>query len=73
MARVIKCGIIISGVKIPMTVPVTTQIYPCEGEGCVAQHKRSFYIPPEHQQETPLPTEDGVYIEEREPITYFVK
>merc|ERR1711915_242109 len=51
--------------KIPMTAPVTMRIFPGEGPDCESNFTMSFYIPSDMQEDPPLPTEDRVYIEER--------
>merc|ERR1711915_830503 len=52
--------------KIPMTAPVTMKIIPGEGPNGESNFTMSFYIPSDMQEDPPLPTEDRVYIEERE-------
>merc|ERR1711915_396407 len=52
--------------KIPMTSPVTYRILPGEGPNCESNYTMSLYIPSDLQEDPPLPTEDRVYIEERE-------
>ena len=42
-----------------MTAPVTLRIIPGEGPNCES------YIPAAFQEDTPTPTDSGVYIEER--------
>ena len=51
--------------KIPMTAPVTMRILPGEGPNCESNFTMSFYIPSDMQMDTPQPTEELVYIEER--------
>merc|ERR1719400_2219538 len=53
------------GIKIPMTAPVTDRIIPGVGPNCESNFTRSFYIPMDFQENTPLPTGADVYIEER--------
>merc|ERR1712098_86779 len=52
-------------VKIPMTAPVSMRILPGEGPNCESNFTKSFFIPADFQNETPLPTDSLVYIEER--------
>jgi hypothetical protein len=52
--------------KIPMTAPVTMRILPGEGPNCESNFTMSFYISSDMQMDTPQPTEELVYIEERE-------
>ena len=51
--------------KIYMTAPVTLRIIPGEGPNCESNNTMSFYIPAAFQEDTPTPTDPGVYIEER--------
>ena len=51
--------------KIPMTAPVSLRIIPGEGPNCESNFTMSFYIPSDLQENSPLPLESTVYIEER--------
>eukprot|EP00088_Acartia_fossae_P018086 TRINITY_DN20396_c0_g1_i5.p1 TRINITY_DN20396_c0_g1~~TRINITY_DN20396_c0_g1_i5.p1 ORF type:complete len:194 (+),score=37.65 TRINITY_DN20396_c0_g1_i5:29-610(+) len=51
--------------KIPMTAPVSFRIIPGEGPNCEGNYTMSFFIPTFLQENTPLPTDPEVYIEER--------
>uniref|UniRef100_A0A8C5QFR5 Uncharacterized protein n=1 Tax=Leptobrachium leishanense TaxID=445787 RepID=A0A8C5QFR5_9ANUR len=59
-------------VKIDMTVPVTTFIQPGEGPACESSLTMSFFIPNEHQEEPPKPSDVNVFIEERPQMTVYV-
>ena len=52
-------------IKIPMTAPVSLRIIPGEGPNCESNFTMSFYIPSDLQENSPLPLESSVYIEER--------
>uniref|UniRef100_A0A8C5QFX2 Heme-binding protein 1 n=2 Tax=Leptobrachium leishanense TaxID=445787 RepID=A0A8C5QFX2_9ANUR len=60
-------------VKIDMTVPVTTFIQPGEGPACESSLTMSFFIPNEHQEEPPKPSDVNVFIEERPQMTVYVR
>ena len=51
--------------KIDMTAPVSMRIIPGEGPNCESNYTMSFYIPAVFQEDTPTPTGNQVYIEER--------
>ena len=51
--------------KIPMTAPVSLRIIPGEGPNCESNFTMSFYIPSDLQENSPLPLDSTVYIEER--------
>jgi len=53
------------GMKIDMTAPVTYRIIPGEGPNCESNFTMSFFVPMSLQENTPLPLDDLVYIEER--------
>eukprot|EP00088_Acartia_fossae_P007128 TRINITY_DN13314_c0_g1_i2.p1 TRINITY_DN13314_c0_g1~~TRINITY_DN13314_c0_g1_i2.p1 ORF type:complete len:201 (-),score=36.77 TRINITY_DN13314_c0_g1_i2:115-696(-) len=53
------------GVKIPMTAPVTLRILPGEGPNCEGNFTMSFFIPMAFQENTPVPNNPDIYIEER--------
>ena len=61
------------GMKIPMTAPVSFRILPGEGPNCESNFTLSFYIPSNLQENTPLPLDSAVYIEERAPIKVAAK
>uniref|UniRef100_A0A8B9C8X2 HEBP2 protein n=1 Tax=Anser brachyrhynchus TaxID=132585 RepID=A0A8B9C8X2_9AVES len=54
--------------KIDMTVPVTCLVK----HGC-ADFKVSFFVPFEHQDSPPQPTDSDVFIEERKTAAVFVR
>ncbi|KAM8946402.1 heme-binding protein 2 [Pelodytes ibericus] len=60
-------------VKIEMTAPVTTFIQPGAGPACESSITVSFYIPSEHQNEPPKPTDANIFIEERPKTTVYVR
>uniref|UniRef100_A0A8C2UF34 Uncharacterized protein n=1 Tax=Coturnix japonica TaxID=93934 RepID=A0A8C2UF34_COTJA len=55
-------------IKIDMTVPVTCLVK----SGC-ADYKISFFVPFEHQDSPPQPTDSDVFIEERKAVAIFVR
>ncbi|XP_063299349.1 heme-binding protein 2 [Pelobates fuscus] len=59
--------------KIDMTVPVTTFIQPGEGPACESNLTISFFVPFEHQDNPPKPTDESVFIEERPQMTAYVR
>ena len=59
-------------VKIPMTAPVSVLIEPGSGPNCESTFTMAFYIPSAFEEDTPVPTDPDVSIEERpEFTTYF--
>ncbi|CAL1529090.1 unnamed protein product [Lymnaea stagnalis] len=59
-------------VTIEMTVPVTIKVEPGEGPACETTFTESFYIPVEHQENPPAPTNTNVFIETRPELTVYV-
>ncbi|XP_056422633.1 heme-binding protein 2 [Hyla sarda] len=59
--------------KVEMTAPVTTYIEPGAGPACESTITVSFYIPPEHQENPPKPTESNVFVTERPQMTVYVR
>lgn len=59
--------------KIDMTAPVATKILPGAGPNCENTFTTSFYIPPEHQDNPPKPTNPDVFIEDRPAMDVYVK
>ncbi|VDI73994.1 Hypothetical predicted protein [Mytilus galloprovincialis] len=59
--------------KIDMTAPVSTKILPGAGPNCENTFTTSFYIPPEHQDNPPKPTNPDVFIEDRPAMDVYVK
>lgn len=54
------------GIKIDMTAPVSTQIFPGAGPFCKSNFIVSFYVPEEYQYPNPAPptpTEEDVWVE----------
>ncbi|XP_069829848.1 heme-binding protein 2 [Dendropsophus ebraccatus] len=60
-------------VKVDMTAPVNTYTQPGAGPTCESTMTVSFYIPPEHQEDPPKPSESNVFITERPQITVYVR
>jgi len=59
-------------VAIKMTVPVSTQI--SKGQGVKTwKHRMCFYLGKEHQDNPPQPTDDQVFIEDREGMTILTR
>jgi len=52
------------GVKIAMTAPVKTKVEPGVGPNCESNFTTSFFVPKSKWENTPVPTGDGVYLEE---------
>ncbi|KAG8582901.1 hypothetical protein GDO81_008219 [Engystomops pustulosus] len=60
-------------VKVDMTAPVTTYIEPGAGPSCESTITVSFYIPTEHQDDPPKPSESNVFVTERPETTVYVR
>jgi hypothetical protein len=60
-------------IKIPMTAPVSIFIDPGAGPNCESTFSMAFFIPAEFQEDTPLPTDPDVSIEEREEIKVYAR
>ena len=60
-------------VKIPMTAPVTTLIEPGDGPNCESTFTMAFYVPPAFQEDTAIPTDSSVLIEERPEFKVFAR
>ncbi|KAK7101865.1 heme-binding protein 2-like [Littorina saxatilis] len=58
--------------KVDMTAPVTTWVDPGAGPNCESSFTVSFYIPTEHQEDPPKPTNPLVFIEDRPEFTAYV-
>lgn len=56
-----------------MTAPVATKIVPGAGPNCENTFTVSFYIPTEHQENPPKPTDQDVFIEEWPEMHVYVK
>ncbi|MBN3306049.1 heme-binding protein 2 [Amia ocellicauda] len=59
--------------KIEMTAPVTCLVDPGAGPFCETTFTTSFYVPEEHQADTPKPSDPDVFIEDRKTLTVFVR
>ena len=66
-------SLLISEMKVDMTSPVTTKILPGEGPNCENTFTVSFYIPPLHQENPPVPTNPEVFIEKRASMNVWVR
>lgn len=60
-------------VKIPMTAPVSVLIEPGSGPNCESTFTMAFYIPSAFEEDTPVPTDPDVSIEERPEFTTYVR
>ncbi|XP_063773498.1 heme-binding protein 2 isoform X2 [Pseudophryne corroboree] len=60
-------------VKVEMTAPVTTYVEPGAGPACESTFTISFYIPTEHQDDPPQPSESSVFVTERPGTTVYVR
>lgn len=59
-------------VKINMTAPVRVHVSAGEGPFCKSSFKVSFFVPFDHQDEPPTPTNADVFIENIPAATYYV-
>ncbi|KAI1897252.1 hypothetical protein AGOR_G00081400 [Albula goreensis] len=59
--------------KVEMTAPVTCLVNPGDGPACESNFTVSFYIPEQHQDNPPKPTDPEVFVEERKEFTVFVR
>ncbi|XP_071832451.1 heme-binding protein 2-like [Apostichopus japonicus] len=60
--------------KMDMTVPVIAKVIPTgDGEGMNADYTYSFFIPFEHQENTPAPSSDDVFLEEMPAFEAYVR
>ena len=62
-----------SEVKVEMTAPVTGRVDPGAGPACESQFTVSFFIPEEHQETPPEPSDPLVFVEHREEFTAYVR
>ncbi|XP_039980372.1 heme-binding protein 2 isoform X1 [Xiphias gladius] len=60
-------------VKVEMTAPVTCRVDPGAGPACESQFTVSFYIPEEHQENPPEPSDPEVFVENRKEFTAYVR
>ena len=56
-----------------MTAPVLTKVIPGEGPNCESRFITSFYIPEEHQESPPTPTNPEVFIEKHPEQSFYVR
>lgn len=54
-----------------MTAPVITRIVPGAGPNCESTFTVSFYIPPAHQAEPPVPSSKDVFVEDFPEMTLY--
>ena len=59
--------------KVEMTAPVTCRVDPGAGSACESQFTVSFYIPEEHQDYPPEPSQPEVFVENRKEFTAYVR
>ncbi|KAM5163752.1 heme-binding protein 2 isoform 1-T2 [Mantella aurantiaca] len=59
--------------SVNMTSPVTTYVQPGEGSSSESTFTISFYIPSEHQNDPPKPSESNVFIAERPETIVYVR
>ncbi|XP_040016358.1 heme-binding protein 2 [Gasterosteus aculeatus] len=62
-----------NNVKVEMTAPVTCRVAPGAGPACESQFTVSFYIPEEHQENPPEPSDPEVFVEHRKEFTAYVR
>nr|XP_061806410.1 heme-binding protein 2-like [Nerophis lumbriciformis] len=60
-------------VKVEMTAPVTCHVDPGAGPACETNFTVSFYIPEEHRDATPQPSNPDVFVEQRDEFTAYVR
>ncbi|KAK9531551.1 hypothetical protein VZT92_010970 [Zoarces viviparus] len=60
-------------VKVEMTAPVTCRVDPGAGPACESQFTVSFYVPEEHQDNPPEPSDPEVFLENRKEFTAYVR
>ncbi|CAJ1078404.1 heme-binding protein 2-like [Xyrichtys novacula] len=60
-------------VKVEMTAPVSGRVDPGAGPACESQFTVSFYIPEEHQENPPEPSDPEVFVEHRKEFTAYVR
>lgn len=56
-----------------MTAPVSCRVDPGAGPACESQFTVSFYIPEEHQENPPEPSDPDVFVEHRKEFTAYVR
>ncbi|XP_071388382.1 heme-binding protein 2 [Centroberyx affinis] len=60
-------------VKVPMTAPVTCLVQPGAGPACESTFTVSFYVPEEHQDAPPQPSDPQVFLDDRKEFTVYVR
>ncbi|XP_036942098.1 heme-binding protein 2 [Acanthopagrus latus] len=60
-------------VKVEMTAPVSCRVDPGAGPTCESQFTMSFYVPEEHQENPPEPSDPDVFVEHRKEFTVYVR
>lgn len=75
MSRVFSVCVLFvpSEVKVEMTAPVTVRVDPGAGPACESHFTVSFFIPEEHRDAPPQPSDPDVFIENRDEFTAYVR
>ncbi|XP_051909418.1 heme-binding protein 2 [Hippocampus zosterae] len=60
-------------VKVEMTAPVTCRVDPGAGPACESHFTVSFFIPEEHRDAPPQPSDPDVFLENRDEFTAYVR
>ncbi|XP_068198863.1 heme-binding protein 2 [Antennarius striatus] len=60
-------------VKVEMTAPVTGRVDPGDGPTCDSHFTVSFFLPEEHQDNPPEPSDPEVFVEHRKEFTAYVR
>nr|XP_057913513.1 heme-binding protein 2 [Doryrhamphus excisus] len=63
----------VNKVKVEMTAPVTCRVNPGDGPTCESHFTVSFYIPEEHQDNPPEPSDPDVFVENRKEFTAYIR
>lgn len=64
---------IFSGIKVPMTAPVTTRVIPAPGPACQSNFTISFFVPFADQANPPEPSDKNVFISTLPEFTAYVR
>lgn len=59
--------------KVEMTAPVTTKVVPGEGPNCESSFTIAFYLPSEHQENPPQPSNPDVFFEDRPELSIYAR
>ncbi|XP_077566531.1 heme-binding protein 2 [Stigmatopora nigra] len=60
-------------VKVEMTAPVTCRVDPGDGPACETRFTVSFFVPEEHREAPPSPSDSEVFVEPRDSFTAYVR